>query len=296
MQQVANLETVSRACMQLQAEGQKITGRAVVGITGGSLGTVLSLIKDWRQGPVAVPVSQPDIPSELQAVLIRCLGLAQDKAAEQLESQIDETTLREAEALEGLAEAEKQISILTAQVAEIRQVAADKDQAADKAAAVAAEKIASMIERIAALEAERRQLIEAAEASRTEAAKALMHVERADLATKKAESRLETLEAQIAECSTIKIEAEKTAAVAEQRASNLTEQLTDTRAALAEAKSESKALLSQLSKEIQELRNENKALSEVNKDLEIKNAGLIATVETAKKEKTPVRKTQKPTI
>ena len=50
MQKVANLETVSRACQQLQAEGQKITGRAVVAITGGSLGTVLSLIKDWREG------------------------------------------------------------------------------------------------------------------------------------------------------------------------------------------------------------------------------------------------------
>ena len=287
MQKVANLETVSRACAQLQAEEQKITGRAVLGITGGSLGTVLSLIKEWRQGAVAAPVAQPEIPAELQAVLVKALGFAQDKAAEILKEKIDEAEGREAEALGGLAEAEAQISNLTSQVAEVLQVASEKDQTADKAAAIAAEKIYSMTERIQALETERRQLIESAEASRTEAAKALMQVERADLATAKAESRLLILEKQVIESAAGKVEAEKIAAVAEQRAADMTEQLTDTRAALTEAKNESKALSSQLAKEIQELR-------EANKVLEIRNAGLVASAEATIKQERPTDPEKQP--
>jgi chromosome segregation ATPase len=224
---------------------------------------------------VSAPVAQPEIPAELQAVLIKSLGIAQDKAAADLRREIDESNAREAEALEGLAEAEKQISILTAQVAEIRQLASEKDQAADKAIAVAAEKIESMAERIQALEIERRQLIESAEASRTEAAKALMQVERADQATAKAEDRLQALDVQVVECNTRKVEAEKYAAVAEQRSVDLIEQLTETRETLSETKSESKALSVQLSKEIKELR-------EANKSLEIKIAGFAASAGAVK--------------
>ena len=279
MQKVANMETVARACQQLQSDGQKITGRAVVAITGGSLGTVLSLIKEWRQGADKAPVAQPEeIPAELQSALIRALGFAQDKAAENLREKIEEASAREAEALEGLAEAEKQITDLTGQVAEIRQLAAEERQRAETAAAVATEKIESMAERIQSLETERRQLIESAEASRTEAAKALMQVERADLATKKAESRLETLEMQVVECTARKVEAEKVAAVAEQKSADMAEQLAETRAALSENKNESKSLSVQLSKEVQELR-------EANKSLEIKIAGLIASADAKIREK-----------
>jgi len=300
MQKVANLETVSRACMQLRDEGQKITGRAVVSITGGSLGTVLSLIKDWKQEADKVPLTQPEeIPAELQAAMIRSLGFAQDKATEILKEKIEEASAREVEALEGLAEAERQISDLTGQVAEIRGQAVEKDQAADKAAAVSTEKIESMEIRVQILETERRQLIESAEASRTEAAKALMQVERADQATTKAESRMETLETELIECSTGKVEAEKVAAVAEQRSSDLveqlaetratteqraaylTEQLAETRTTLAETKSEGKTLSAQRREEVKELR-------ETNKDLEIKNAGLVAIAEAAKKKEIPV--------
>ena len=276
MQKVANLESVARACQQLQADGQKITGRAVVGVTGGSLGTVLSLIKEWRQGADKDQVAQPeDIPAELQAALVRAIGFAQDKAAEVLKEKIADASTREAEALEGLAEAETRITSLTNQLAEVMQQAVEKDQAADRAAAVAAEKIRSMVERVQALETERRQLIESSEASRKETAKALMQVERADLATEKAESRLQAMERQVAECSAKKTEAEKIAVVAEQRSKDMTDQLTETRVALSETKNESKALSVQLSKEVQELR-------EANKSLEIKIAGLVARAEATR--------------
>ena len=166
------------------------------------------------------------------------MGFAQDKAEGILQAKIEDAISRETEALEGLAEAETQISSLTAHVAEIQQQAADKNQAAETAAAVAVERIESMTERIQSLETERKQLIEAAESSRTETAKALMQVERADRATEKAEKRLEALENQVSSCLAVKVEAEKIAAVAEQHAADLTDQLADTKAALAEIRFE----------------------------------------------------------
>ena len=124
---------------------------------------------------------------------------------------------------------------MTTQVAEIRQLAVEKNMAA----AVAAEKIESM------------------------------------------SVRIESLETQAAECSAKKVEAEKVAAVAEQRSADMAEQLAETRKALSEAKKESKALFSNFSKEIQELREANKALK-------IKNAGLVAIAEATIKKERPV--------
>ena len=269
MQQVANLENVARACRQLQDDGQKITGRAVVGITGGSLGTVLALIKEWRQeAGKALGARTEEIPADLSAALMRALSVAKDKAADLLRDQIEESITRESEALDGLAEAETKITELTNLVAEIRLQAAEERQAADKAIAVINEKTKSMAERIQALETERRQLIDAAEASRIEAAKASMQVERADQACAKAETRLKTLEAQFNEQATGKIEAEKIAAVADQRAADLVAQLKETKADLAETKKEGKTLAGELKKEIRELQKANRTL-------EVQIAGLV---------------------
>lgn len=77
-----------------------------------------------------------------------------------------------------------------------------------------------------------------------------------------------------------KVEAEKIAAVAEQRAADMTEQLTEVRSALAEMKNESKTLSSQLTEEIQVLR-------EACRDLEIKNAGLVASAKATQKQENP---------
>ena len=255
MQQIATYETVARACEQLKREGQKVTGRAVLSITGGSLGRVLGYIKEWRQGATQAPTAMPsEIPAELQTAILRALGLAQDEALAKLREETEQAASREAEALEGLAEAEKLIDDLVAKLAEIQKQSAEERQTFETASAVTTEKIESMGIRIEALETERRQLIEAAEASRTEAAKALLQVERADQATGKAEARVQDLEDQLSTVQNEKVSAERSAAVAEQKNQDQAEILAETRGSLAELKKDCRETIAEQKQEMQDLR------------------------------------------
>lgn len=255
MQQIATYETVARACEQLKREGQKVTGRAVLSITGGSLGRVLGYIKEWRQGTTQAPAAMPsEIPAELQTAILRALGLAQDEALAKLREETEQAASREAEALEGLAEAEKLIDDLVAKLAEIQKQSAEERQTFETASAVTTEKIESMGIRIEALETERRQLIEAAEASRTEAAKALLQVERADQATGKAEARVQDLEDQLSTVQNEKVSAERSAAVAEQKNQDQAEILAETRGSLAELKKDCRETIAEQKQEMQDLR------------------------------------------
>ncbi|MEZ4484349.1 MAG: hypothetical protein R2864_07030 [Syntrophotaleaceae bacterium] len=68
------------------------------------------------------------------------------------------------------------------------------------------------------MQTERSQLIESGEAARTEAAKALLQVERADMAANKAEGRVRELETELLSLRDEKGVAEKAQAVAEQKA------------------------------------------------------------------------------
>ena len=239
MQQIANYESVINACEQLQHNGQKVTGRAVVAITGGSLGTVLSYIKQWRQGASCTsPATYPEIPADLQASIIRALTMAQEQVKEKLANDTEQAAAREAEALEGLAAAEKHIEKLVDQIADIAQQLIETRQAAETAAAIAEEKTTTMKTRIEDLENERRQLIESAESARTESVKAMLQVERADQATAKAEKRLQETEIQFAAIQQQKIEAEKRAALAEQKNQLQADTLAEARESLAEVKKE----------------------------------------------------------
>lgn len=265
MQQVATYETVARACERLKGEGQKITGRSVAAITGGSLSTVLSYIKDWRQGAITAPSVMPsEIPVELQTSILRALGLAQEEAAASLKEEIDQASSREAEALEGLAEAENRIEKLIAELEKIQQQTAEERQTFETASAVSTEKIESMGTRVETLETERKQLIEAAESSRTEAAKAMLQVERADQATGKAEALVQKLETQLSAVQKEKISAEKAAAVAAQKNQDQAEILAETRAILSELKKDSREAISEQKREIQELRSSIKTLEKQN--------------------------------
>lgn len=193
MQQVATAETVARAIRNLEAEGQKVTGRAVLAITGGSLGTVLQHIRTYReQGAPAAAAKE--IPESYQGATLRLIGQVQAETRQALQEQITAAQASEAEALEGLSGAEQQIKALTAELDRVKAKAEADRQAAEKAAAVATEKIEGQQQTIEALQKECRQLIEAGEAARTEATKAQMQVERADQAAEKAEAKTRMLE------------------------------------------------------------------------------------------------------
>lgn len=270
MQQVASYEMVAGACEKLEREGLKITGRSVLTVTGGSLATVLGHIKRWRLNKESAPSLVPlEIPTDVQGVILRALGQAQVDAADKLKEEIDQAGAREAEALEGLSGAEQRIEQLTDELNAIRTRAEADRQSTEKSEAVANERIDTLLARVQELETERRQLIESAEASRTETAKAQLQIQRADEATKKAESRAEHLEAQLADAQNGRVAAEKAQAVAEQRSNDQSEALVELRATLSEAKGESKATISEQKTEILALR---KTVA----DLEGRVTGLLA--------------------
>lgn len=261
MQQIATYEAVARACERLDSEDQKITGRAVLAITGGSLGTVLGYIKEWRQRTALAPAAlASEIPAELQTSILRALGLAQAEAAVKLKEEIAQATAREAEALEGLATAEAQIRKLATEFKELRTQLEQERQSFEKAQAVATEKIESLESRVRDLQTERQQFIDARETARTDAAKALLQVERADMAVNKVETRLRELENELIATRDKKFSAEKAQAVAEQKSTDLASQLTDTRAAFTELKAENKVIVADQKKEIRELRITNTEL------------------------------------
>ncbi|MCG2747327.1 MAG: DNA-binding protein [Desulfobulbaceae bacterium] len=273
MQQVATYETVVRACESLKSEGQKVTGRAVLAITGGSLGTVLGHIKEWRQNAAQTPANLPsEIPVELQAAILRALGFAQDEAAAKLNEAIEQASARESEALDGLNLAESRIEALTTELTEVRSQA-DKDrQEFEKVQAVLTEKIDSLTKRTQDLEIERKQLIETAEASRTETAKALLQIDRADQASSKAEARVQELESELKRILHEKIVAEKAQAVAEQRSTDQAETLEEIRRTLAELKTDSKSAIAEQKQEILDLKTEKAALEKQIAGLHAKKA------------------------
>lgn len=261
MQKIAAYEMVAKACEQLSANGEKITGRSVLAITGGSLGTVLAHIKEWRAaGERGSTSAAAEIPKDLQVAVLRALSLVRAETKSQLKEEIEQAATREAEYLEGLASAEARIEELTTELNAVRTATEQARQDAEKAKAVATEKIVSLEKRVMELETERRQLIDAAEKSRTESAKAQLQVERADQATAKAESRVKNLETHLTEITDGKIVAEKAQAVAHQKAADQAEALSELKAVLAELKAESREVVGEYKREIATLREEKTAL------------------------------------
>lgn len=247
MQKVATYDTVAKACEKLKAEGKKITGRAVVGLAGGSQSTVLPLIKEWRQGnDKALAVMPSEIPAELERAILHALGLAQAEAAEKLQNEIEQAAEREEEALEALAEASRENESLSSELAEIKKQTVTERQMAETTAAVMSEKITTMGSRIEALETERQQLIESAEVSRTESAKAMLQVERADVATAKAEARVQLLEDQLQLVKDGQTAAEKKSAVAEARLEGEQATTSDLKERLADLQADMKATTTDL--------------------------------------------------
>ena len=235
----------------------------MLAITGGGLGTVLGHIKEWRQNSSQAPINlTSEIPQELQTAILRALRLAEDTAARKLNEAIEQASTRESEALDGLTLSESRIEVLTIELVEVRSQA-DKDrQEFEKARAILTEKIDSLTKRTQNLEIERKQLVETAEASRIETAKALLQIDRADKASSKAEARVQKLESELKQILEEKTVAEKAQAVAEQRSTDQAETLEEIRRTLAELKTESKSAIAEQKQEILDLRSEKTALEE----------------------------------
>ena len=273
-------ELVAEICRKLAGKGQDPSyGLVAAELPGNpSKGTVLKHIRTYKEtrdlaATVDTGLSEPFI----QAARAEIAGhLA--RTTETLGKKVDEANRAADEALAELDKSEARAEALEEELKAANHLAEQYRQAGETAAAVAEQNIQNLGKRVLDLEQERDQLIKAGEASRTEAAKALMQLERADKAAALAEERNKTLEQKLEELAQVKTQAEQRAAVAEARVDELKEKYASLEAGLKEVKAENLTL----EKALEEARKERSQAEKAAAVAEQKAADLAEKVQDLK--------------
>jgi chromosome segregation ATPase len=225
MKKIVTKEHIRGAIEQIREQGGKVSRRAVLAITGGGMSTVHQIMDEIAQEDTArAAAPSSEISSTLTAAILAEVGRQVQVATTALMGQLEAAQGANNELTSELAWCETEAERIAIELANQTARAENQRQEAEKAQAVATQEILDLRARVEALEIERRQLIEAGESARTEAAKALVQVERADQAASKAEKRIRDLEQQVQTAQEEKAQAEKAQAVAEQRAQGLESQ------------------------------------------------------------------------
>jgi chromosome segregation ATPase len=126
MRGTINFEQVKQAADKLQSEGQKVSVRAVQSITGGSMTTVLELLRQWQQSAVFSVGTEENISETLRAAIsneiavnvLQCRAAMEDqiKAAEQRAQEtgdlLKDAEIREQELLAAIDADRKEITSL----------------------------------------------------------------------------------------------------------------------------------------------------------------------------------------
>jgi len=228
MEKMVDLRQVQDTIRQLRERGEKISRRSVQAIVGGSMTTVHRLLDDALSAERAIATVRT---SELSEGLVRAIlgeiGSQVQGVTDELKCRIAELTAREQEILLDLEGSEGRGEALEQELAASRAQLAEERTTAERVAAVAVEQNAGLRGQLEKLMAENNNLVRAGEASRMEAAKALLQVERADLAAQKSEAKVMELEGRLADLTVSTAEAQKEAAVAQRHAQDLVERITE---------------------------------------------------------------------
>lgn len=215
----ATLESVLRAMDELERRKEKANAENVQRITGGSMATVAPLLRQAKEmretasGPAANGLGA-SCTAAIFSEISRHVDFALTAQREALESARNEADALIEEAKSAL----ERVESLEAGLDNARSQAEKQRIEADLQLAATAERTAAVEERLKQVEGDRDNAIRAAEFSRTEAAKALLQVERADKAAAQAEERVVALEGQLESFRQERAEALQRAAVAEERA------------------------------------------------------------------------------
>lgn len=121
MKKVVTYEGVAFACAKLMEDGEKITGRAVLEMTGGSFGTVLQYLKQWKEqggSEVALPTQ---IPDSLTKEIMQALWQSSKDGKDFAESQIIRLTDSENEAVNALCVSEVNVARLEETLEDCRE-------------------------------------------------------------------------------------------------------------------------------------------------------------------------------
>ena len=227
MEKIVDMVKVTDTIRHLRERGDRVSARNIRKITGGSMKTVNDLLGEALAAEREIAKGASDLSESLTRAVLLEIRYHVQGATEELELRLAAMAVEEQEILRDLEDSEARVTTLEKGLAAIQLQLGAERHSSEKAATIAAEQIASLHEQLNKLAAENDHLIRAGEASRTEAAKALLKVERADDATKKADAQVQKLEVQIGDLICSKTEAEKRAAVAECHAKDLSDRLAE---------------------------------------------------------------------
>lgn len=197
MQQVVSYETVAYACSKLKQNGEKITGRSVATITGGSFGTVLKYIKQWRekeQSGVRVP---EEIPEGLQQAIAQALWRAAQDATALAKDEIARAEARTAEATEALCQTEERLAATVDELEKTRITHLDFQHQAETEKAVLLEKIAAGKSKSIELEQANREKNEQLNSAKIELAELRQVVKYTEGSFQKLEAKVESMQQKI---------------------------------------------------------------------------------------------------
>ena len=118
MRGAINFEQVKRAADKLQLDDQKVSVRAIQSITGGSMTTVLELLRQWQQQQSAVfPVgTEENLSEKLRAAIASEISENVSKCRAAMESQIKAAEQRAQETGDLLKDAENREEELRATI------------------------------------------------------------------------------------------------------------------------------------------------------------------------------------
>lgn len=227
MERTITLHKVQAAIRELRDNGERVSRRNVLAITGGGMSTVhqlMSQVEDLEALQASVP--DPNISEELRKVLLVEIGTQVKKATETLQEQIRQLQGREQEALEALAAFEARTEKLSQALMAARGEVEKERLAKEKAGAVAAETIARQEKMVSGLRAEKMQLNSSLESERIELARSRVLLENATQAADTSASKSRSLDAELERTRKTLAETGRRAAAAKQQVLELQKALT----------------------------------------------------------------------
>ncbi|OZB54659.1 DNA-binding protein [Thiomonas sp. 13-64-67] len=259
-------EQVHAVADAIKAEGSKPTLRAVRERLGqGSMGTIAKLLQQWKVGQERQAAAELVLPPALQRAVLDFMAAELSATRAPLEAELAE---QQQTAADLAAENERQADTITEQGEALDALAAEKAAAEGKAGQLAADLIGAKEEAV-----HERQ---AAEAARTELAKATLRLE----AMPRLEADLAAIRAELAKERQGRIEAEQQAAV-------LTAQKADLEGRLVDAKKEAERTAAQLQRAQERAEQQAEALADARVTIQTAQAraeDLAGQVEQARKD------------
>lgn len=222
MEQPISLEQVQHAIKQLQEQGERVSRRNVRAITGGGMSTVHRLMGILEeQEALQGSVSTEGISETFGNALRLEIAMHVKVATESHQQQVSLLKAREQEALEALETSETKADLLEKQISSLKELLSKERQEADKSQAVARESIRRLETWVGNSKDELRELNDTIDTVRSENIALKIQVDSLSEAMIKAEKSVDRLALDLGKTQKALAEAEKKAAVSQQKAADL---------------------------------------------------------------------------